>query len=826
MIDIQLINNDTQVRFEKRLWHPTELTLATCYGFTIHIAETDKDSTIIVANIAETHKEAMYEFIKISFKNFSEAYTEGKRRDEVFGRMEASYTNFENQALAMMQEKLPYFSKLYLHQREGIMFSLMHRVNFLAFEMRLGKSVTAASLSRLLGIRRTVIICPAIAKWGWFRDLTNPDLWGFNELYFTMMDSTKSKSFRALQERFVIANFDILNKFGQNIISDDIGHFIIDEAHRVKNRFSDRSKIIQQILDHYPNAKITFLSGTPVANRFNDLFNYFKLGRHPLGESYKKFTDEYTTKTASRGGEKITGAKNIDDLKRKMLNFMLVRKMSDCFDMPEDVISRYTFDLDDYREEYNAIIEEMAKEKNMAALRGHLHSINIITVKAKMKGIIEIIEEIVAAEGKVVVFGSYTEPFKMLQAHFGNRAVTVDGSVNSYDRDRFKREFWENPELQIFFGNYLAAGEALDLSCASDIVHVNFPFTPREIRQAQFRCKHPEKKGHLRIHYTFAKDSIDEHIYDNMILSKERDINALMTDGEQVIEMENIEEILIKKLLNKENLDGIAYDFTKKVATEENPNSHGAPDNEDSQSSGEERVFGQVLGNGVEQPIVEPNLERQVEGEKSREYSPVNEKPQFVVQPGSQSENGPIGQVETGAVRDALPEVQATNDFGPKGQYYIDESIAGMGEAYRKLHESGVSKRAKAREQHPEYPAKGYDSTVGFPKLGGGPTKGPVPQEQVLSPDKETKLSTGPSFEVMAALVDNNEKNGNMFIANPVLDPTATFKVTPVNIVTDEDVEKSWEHVRKTREAIGQKPQVATQQEASKGTLPPPPSFM
>lgn len=547
MTDIQLINNDTQVRFEKKLWHPTELVLAQCYGFHIDI-----ETGVITANVFETWKQAMYEFIRISFKNFSESISEENRRNKFYERLEVAYQNYENHAMALINEKLPYAEKLYAHQKEGIMFSLMHRCNFLAFEMRLGKSGTSASLSRILNIKRTVIICPAIAKWGWFRDLTS-QLWGFNELYFTMLDSAKSKSFKALQERFVIINYDILEKFFSHLTSDDVGHIILDESHRIKNRFSDRSKTIQKLVEMYPNAKITFLSGTPVANRFNDLFNYFKISGHPMGESYKKFTDEYTIKTAARGGEKVTGAKNIQDLKIKMMNFMLSKKMDDCFDMPEDVVSRYTFDFDDYRDEYNKVIDEMAKEKNMAALRGHIHSINIITCKAKMKGIIQIIEDIVEESGKVVVFGSYTEPFKLLVEHFGERCLKVDGSTNAYDRDRFKREFWDNPDKQVFLGNYLAAGEALDLSVASDVVHINFPFTPRELRQAQFRCKHPEKKGqHLRIHYTFAKDSIDEHIY-NILLSKEKDINSLM-DGKEVMEMEKIEEILIKQLLNRNEL--------------------------------------------------------------------------------------------------------------------------------------------------------------------------------------------------------------------------------------------------------------------------------
>jgi SWI/SNF-related matrix-associated actin-dependent regulator 1 of chromatin subfamily A len=226
--------------------------------------------------------------------------------------------------------------------------------------------------------------------------------------------------------------------------------------------------------------------------------------------------------------------------------------MDECFDMPEDVVSKYTFDFDDYREEYDAIIEEMvaAKESSALSVRSNLHSLNIITCKSKLKGIIEAIEEILTETKKIVVFGSYKEPLAALEQYFGSRCVKVDGSTASFDRDRYKRKFWDDDNVEVFLGNYQAAGEALDLSCSNDVFCINFPFTPRELNQALFRCKHPEKKGHIRRHYTFAKGSIDEYIYD-IIASKEKDINQLVADGKEVIEKDNIEEILINKLLNK-----------------------------------------------------------------------------------------------------------------------------------------------------------------------------------------------------------------------------------------------------------------------------------
>lgn len=545
MIDIQLIGQE-KVQMQKLMWHPSELTLAKCYNF--HITE---DNHTITASIPHTSFDSLKNFLDYSFKNFSESPIEEARRTNFYTQIQAIHNNIDEQVKALCRQYLPYFDKFYKHQVEGVRFAFYNRAVFLAFTMRLGKSIVAASLSRIFQINRTLIVCPSVAKMGWFMDLT--ETWGFNPIYFTMLDASKSKTWRALQERFVICNYDTLEKHKAHILGAPIGHIIIDEAHRVKNRNSGRFAIMEEIADANPEAKITFLSGTAIANRFNDLFAYFKLTKHHLGENYTHFVDEFTVTKNGIGGNRVVGAKNIDDLRRKISNFMLVRTMDECFDMPEDIISKYTFELDDYKAEYDKIINEMKLSGNRAVLNGHLHSLNLVTSKSKIKGIIEIIEEIVEENGKVVVFASYTEPLEAVRDHFGDRCVFVDGSVSSSERYRRRTMFMEDPKIEIFFGNYLAAGEALDLSICSDVVTMNFPFTPRELQQALYRCKHPEKMKHLRIHHTFCKGSIDEHVY-ALLADKTRDINQLLHDGKDVLEAENMTELLIKKLLNRDEI--------------------------------------------------------------------------------------------------------------------------------------------------------------------------------------------------------------------------------------------------------------------------------
>jgi len=276
---------------------------------------------------------------------------------------------------------------------------------------------------------------------------------------------------------------------------------------------------------------------------------------------------------------------------------MLVKTLDECFDMPEDILTRYTFELDDYRDEYNSIIEKMSQEKAVAALKGHIHSLNIVTCKSKLKGIIEIIEEIVEESGKIVVFGTYKEPLAELESHFGKRCVKVVGGMSSIEKNRRRDMFTEDKDIQIFLGNYDAAGEGIDLSVSDDFLVINFPMTPKELNQAKFRCKHPEKMKHTRLHYTFCKDSIDEYIYDSIIIEKEKDINNLLHGGKDVDEREDIVQVLMKKLLKKDvielvddtvhEVDGVPVLFNGNTVTK-NPIFH---DNEMFNNSSSEMII-------------------------------------------------------------------------------------------------------------------------------------------------------------------------------------------------------------------------------------------
>jgi SWI/SNF-related matrix-associated actin-dependent regulator 1 of chromatin subfamily A len=293
------------------------------------------------------------------------------------------------------------------------------------------------------------------------------------------------------------------------------------------------------------------LSGTPVKNRVNDVFAYLKIIGHELGKSHKAFLDEYTTRVSSRGGDRVNGGRNLNDLYIKLSNFMIRKTKEECLDLPGKIFMSYRFEMDDYRDEYNKIIEELSQLKDIGSLTGNLHSLNIITSKAKIKGVKELIDSILETGKKVVVFGSYKEPLNELEKHYGKACVKIDGSVDSWARDQRIQKFWHDEECTVFLGNMQAAGVGINLTNASDVIFLNFPLTPAELYQVTDRCDRIGQTVAVNVHYTFCEDSIDEYIYD-IIVDKEKDIKILIDKGGDVMYRENIAETLMKKLLNRE----------------------------------------------------------------------------------------------------------------------------------------------------------------------------------------------------------------------------------------------------------------------------------
>lgn len=537
------LNGYDCVVFAKPFWTVDEIHFAKCIEFDFNEA----DNTI-VAVLAKTSKRSLFEFIKASFPTFSQAPLQKAARDLLYNSIAAVYNTLEADLKVRMEMVLPYYKQLYTHQVEAAMWAYPRQHNFLAMDPRLGKTLASISLSLMHNARRTLVICPATAKYNaWYRGLKK---FGFNELLFTILDRTKKHSIKAFNERYVLVHYDMLPKMLPELLKEPFDHIIIDEAHKLKSIASQRFKNVNKIIKKNPKARTTLLSGTPIKNRVDDVYAYLKLIGHELGHNKNAFLEKYTVRQKYR----VMGGKNLADLYVKLSNYMFRKRREDCLDIPKNNFLSYKFELDDYKTEYDKIIAEMAERKETGAMDGNIHSLNRVCSMAKIPGIIELANDILEQGKKVVIFGGYIDPLDKLEQHFGKKCVKIDGSVKPFERDRLIEKFTNNPKCSVFLGNSQAAGEAINLAAASDIIVQSLPFTPGELRQLIDRCIEIGKKEDTNIHLTFCQDSVDEYIYE-ILVDKASDINEAIDRGAgEVTYRSDMKELLMKKLLKKNDL--------------------------------------------------------------------------------------------------------------------------------------------------------------------------------------------------------------------------------------------------------------------------------
>lgn len=415
-------------------------------------------------------------------------------------------------------------------------------------------TLTSVTLTRALSIPITYIICPVSIKWSFFRDLT--ENWGYNPMYFTMLDSKKSKRIYAFQERFVIINYDILPKFMDYLLSRSCGHIILDECHRIKNCSSLRFKQIEKLIKGQPNARVTFMSGTPIRNRVNDIFAPLKLSGHYLGGNYQSFLREFTHSAFNKHTKQVMvkGGKNMDRLFIAMSNFIIRRTKNEVLkELPEKTITKYIIKDAEYIEEYNKIIDEMMMNENSSGLSGSMHSLNRLVSMAKIRtspGIFDLIDEITATGEKVVIFSFYKDCIEAIEERYRGRAVFIHGGVASSRRDAIIQKFKHDETCDIFIGQTDAAGEGIDLTCASHCIICDFPFTPPQLEQAESRLHRSRQKNAVNVYYCMAEGSIDEDLFE-MIAEKACDISAVIDKDKTTFDYTNIEEELFKKLIKK-----------------------------------------------------------------------------------------------------------------------------------------------------------------------------------------------------------------------------------------------------------------------------------
>jgi len=473
----------------------------------------------------------------------------------------------------------------YPYQLQGISFIESRKGRALvADSMGLGKTLQALGYVQLhLEKRPVVIVCPASLKLNWEREC---HLW-LSEPGIIQIISGKKNGYDLYGEILII-NYDILASWQEAIIAYCKGKNAIligDEIHYCKNSQTIRTKAVKKLAKIFKHT--IFLSGTPIVNKPAEFFNSINMIRPDLFPSYWRFMEEFTNKVYNhwtKSGYSFEGAKNTDKLHKLLTETIMIRRKKEDVlkDLPPKIHSILPFEIDN-KGEYNKaaddiidwVLENEGMEKAQRASRAKVlvefEKLKQLTVKGKMATCIEWITDFLESGEKLVVFATHTKTLDILQKEFGKISVRLDGSTNQKDRqeavDRFqgKREinrtiipiagggytveieyedipYEEQPK--IFLGNTRAAGIGITLTAASNVMHIELPWTPGEFEQASDRCHRIGQKGTVNIWVPVALGTIEEDLAG--ILSSKQKTLAAVLDGKQVDEGSVLTELINK----------------------------------------------------------------------------------------------------------------------------------------------------------------------------------------------------------------------------------------------------------------------------------------
>jgi len=164
-----------------------------------------------------------------------------------------------------------------------------------------------------------------------------------------------------------------------------------------------------------------------------------------------------------------------------------------------------------------------------------------LAVKGKMKNVNEWINDFLETDEKLVVFCTHKFVIEALMEEFKEIAVKVDGSVSLLNRQKAVDGFQTNDKIRLFVGNE-AAEEGLTLTAASNLVHLELPWSPKTIDQRNDRCHRMTQKNSVMIYYLLAANTIEEKIA-KLLDSKRKVVDAIL-DGIETEQASLLSELM------------------------------------------------------------------------------------------------------------------------------------------------------------------------------------------------------------------------------------------------------------------------------------------
>lgn len=424
------------------------------------------------------------------------------------------------------------------YQIEGIKFMIdrINNEGFVLNGDGVGLGKTLQSIATMKwfvenrGVRKILIICKKSIKHQWEEEIRKIADWQRVPIYVT--GDTKKKRLKsydgiaAEKAGILITNYqnflydaDEINKVNYDLV-------IVDEAHCLK---AAKGKMNNNVAEVIAGKRTILLTGTPVMSRPADVFGIVSMVSPKFFGTYEDFEKRYLVMSPiGIYGRTMIGARHLDELQSKIQKFLIMRSSEDvALELPERQNRVVKCNLDTLQERMmeaisvkknqlkedrkvvlqNAALSESEKETEVTLMAQKEQAYNAAIqfvandpsifryatprkyslsyqlkkmvpesykMSAKTEATLDLVDEIVSAGEKAIIFCHWASSARMLKDRIEKRTdtevVMYTGSENAEARERNIKAFKTDPEVGILIGTE-AMAEGLNLQVCQFLIN-------------------------------------------------------------------------------------------------------------------------------------------------------------------------------------------------------------------------------------------------------------------------------------------------------------------------------------------------------------------
>ena len=389
--------------------------------------------------------------------------------------------------------------------QQGAKKLLAYGLVYYAFQMRVGKTLTALETCNLIKAK--------------------------NALFITAKKARKSieNDFKAAGYSFLL---DVINyeAIGKIVRSYDV--IIGDEAHNF-GAYPKPSQRTQKLQELVGNSYLILLSGTPTPESWSQIFHQLNLSKRSPFAHYKNFykwAKDYVTVTQ----RKYNGI-NVNDYSKanqyiieQMTNHLFITYTQQEAGFEQKEINELIIDIET-SQEVKALMQYLIKNRvyelkqqegaaivcdSAVKLQSKLHQLSSGTVKTTAGGIVldtakaQYIKENYAGK-KIAIFYKYIAERKAIEDTLGKQNLTDS-----------PEEFNQAPD-KIFVSQIKSGALGINLSTADILIFYNIDFSSQLYWQARERMQTLTRKKEAVVHWLFNNVGIEHKIYDTVMKKKD-----------------------------------------------------------------------------------------------------------------------------------------------------------------------------------------------------------------------------------------------------------------------------------------------------------------